>query len=526
MDGQLDTNAAATGSAALVSRPVPAQISARVAVRLLSGLIVFGYGAFMSLWRLPVPAWLGDEITYARAGEEYWHGQFTFNPEHPPLGKDLIGAAEMVFGPRLGAARLPAAGAMLACGVLLWWWLSRQVGPAAGVTAAVLWWSLPGLTTFPEASGLSGPELSLPQRLALLDPLAGALVLAALIVGWWWVRSGRLRAVALCGVLSGAAVATKLPALLPLAVPALVGTLAVLLRRAPETGNPATGGPGWWARLPEPARRAARAAGHGWTWAGATAVTFAAAYAPMGPRQAASSVLAGWRFQRAHSELGHWIVLRGAVHLQPPWWAPAWWQYVSVGAAVAALLGTAAVAAVLLRPGLGGYLTAAWVLPMLTLVPITDLALPTYGLIWRGPLVAGTATGAALAARRLHRRLPAAVAAALIATAAVPIAVLSARTAGHTLRLPRVGYAALPGLAEPGEVQILGHPVLAHRYLAPAHAVRPVIRPPTAGRPAPGTLVLDRAYTLRFGDGGLSAWARRHGYRMVRTGTLEVWLRR
>jgi len=44
-------------------------------------------------------------------------------------------------------------------------------------------------------------------------------------------------------------------------------------------------------------------------------------------------------------------------------------------------------------------------------------------------------------------------------------------------------------------------------------------------RPAPGTIVLDRGTTSRSRDFGLTAWARLHEYRLVHTGTLDVYLR-
>jgi hypothetical protein len=493
-------------------------------------LALLGFGTFMSLWRIDVPSWNGDELVYAGAGNNYWQGDYAYNPEHPPLGKLLIGLSEHLGGQTLWAARLPAGIAMLLGGLLLWGWLSRAVSPAAGWTAAALWWALPGLTSFPELLG-DGPYLDLPQRWALLGPLAAVLALAALLAGWWWMRSGRLAWALTCGLLAGAAVATKLPAVLIVAVPAVAGPLATLARCPPAWAAQFPGWPpgtaavfGWLARLP-------RAAGHAATWLAGAALAFAMAYAPMGAKQAVDSIEAGWRFQRGHGASGHSILLRGQVYAHAPWWSLAWWQYAALGTAVTAVALLATVAGLALRSGLTAYLTAAWLLPMITLVPVAHLALPHYELIWRAPLIGGAVAGASVALRRLSRLrrprggaydLP--VTAAVLLLALLPPAVLAGRTAAHTATLRPSGYGALPALAGPGEVQVVGNVTVVRRYL-PEHRVQGVRNAPRPHRQAPGTIVLDRASTSRFSDYGLVAWARLHKYRHTRTGTLEVYVR-
>lgn len=466
-----------------------------------------GAGALMSFWRLDVPSWNLDEIAYAFVGDRYWDGDFHLNREHPPVGKFLVGGSRLLFGPTLFASRLPAAVAMFAAGLLLWWWLGR-VGPRfAGPIAAALWWTLPGLNSFPETDE---PSVWM-MRLAVLDPLAAVLGLAALVAGWWWLGSGRLRAAAVCGALAGLAIATKLPAGLVVAVPAVVGCVAVLLGR-PVAGRHAVAG-----TLPR-GGRLGRAVGHGLVWLGSAGAVFVAAYLPMGER-AVGTFRTGWEFQRAHGSLGHTTLVAGEATKSPPWWSFAWWEYAAVGGAAATVLVLCTVAAVVGRPLLGGYVTAAWVLPMLLLLPVGHVALPGYLQLWRPALVAGVAVGAAAALAWAWPRLPRPVTVVAAAVAAVLVAVPAARAVEGIARLAPTDYAALPAVVPAkGKVWIIGHPASAYVYLSPDRL--------TTRRPAaPAAIAVDRAVARRSGDRGAPAWARANGYRLVRTGSLDVWVR-
>ena len=479
----------------------------RLAIVCLIGTGLLGYGLFMSFWRLDVPAWHIDELVYARAGNLYWHGQFRYNAEHPPFGKEIIGASEQIFGQTLWAARLPSALALLAGGIVLGIWLGRAATPAAGLIAAALWWSLPSLTAFPEASGSAAPPApGLPMRLALLDPLAGFIVLVALAVGWWWIRSGRPFAAAACGLTSGLAVATKLPAALIVVVPALAGCLAVL-----RGGRPVL-------------RRLLRTAGHGTLWTLAAAAAGALTYAPMGYHQAREVLLSGWRFQRQHGAVGHLVVVMHKVYHHPPWWTLGWWQYVAWGLAAVLIAVAVIFAALVLRSTLVGYLTAAALLPMAVLVPLSGLALPHYILVWRAPLIAAIAVAITVVTGwvRTHTRPLAAGAAALLVLA--PFVAVGDRTVTATLRLHPEGYAALAAFIPPGrgDIWYRGFSSIMAVYLPGRHFVSGT-RTPTPGRPQPAAIVLDRAVTQRIGDGGLAAWAKAHGYRRVQTSILDIW---
>lgn len=476
------------------------------AVRLVGAAGLLGYGAVMSSWRLGTPTWHVDERVYAVAGRAYWRGDFRSNPQHPPFGKELIGAAQAAFGPTLTAARLPAAAAALAGGLVLWLWLSRAAGPGAGPLAAVLWWSMPSTLAFPEALPADlRPEPSLPMRYALLDPLAGGLALGALAVGWWWVRSGRWSAAAGSGILLGLAVATKLPAGMVGGVAVLAGAVAAL--RRPGTGP----------------RRVLRAAGQAAVWSFAAAGGILAAYAPMGLHGAVASWTAGWRSQRTHGKAGHLVVVAGNPYSHPPWWTLGWWQYASWGAAVTVVAALAVGLGLALRPTLAGYLAAAWLLPVVLLLPLAHLALPHYPVIWRGPLLASIAVGAVAATGWLRRRTRPWVAVAALLCALAPVAQLAARTAAATLTLRPTGYATLPAVVPPGDVWLVGYPDVARPYLAGHRILSPPRRLPASARPA--AVVLDAMATVRTGDRRPAEWARVRGYRVVRSYTLEIWIR-
>ena len=203
-------------------------------------------GVALSFWRLDVPSWDTDEGLYAQVGIHYWRGDFGANPEHPPLWKEVMGASQLAFGQTLWAARFPAAVGMLLTGMLLWWWLARVGPPGAGPVAAVLWWTLPAPISYPETDVANIWGL----RYGTLDAPAGELAIAAVIAGWWWVRSGRLRAAAVCGLLSGLAIATKLPTALVVVVPAVAGCAAVLAGRGAarpgSAARPGTARSGVW----------------------------------------------------------------------------------------------------------------------------------------------------------------------------------------------------------------------------------------------------------------------------------------
>lgn len=420
------------------------------------------------------------------------------------MGKFIIGGSRMVLGHDLWASRFPAALGMLAVGLLLWWWLGR-VGPRfAGPVAAALWWTLPGLASYPETDDANVWMV----RSALLDPLAAVF---ALVAGWWWLRSGRLRAAAVCGALAGLAVATKLPASLVVVVPAVAGSVAALARPVGVVGR-------HQARRLHLGVRLGRAVGHGLVRTGSGAVVFVAGYLPMG-RGAVSTFMTGWRFQREHGSFGHATLVAGEVTGRPPWWAFGWWQYAAVGTAAAVALALCTIAAVAGRPLLGANLAAAWVSPVLLLLPVGHVALPAYMALWRPELMAAVAVGATGALGWAWVRLPRVATVAAAVTVAAVVAVPAVGAVAGVARLAPADYGALPGLVPPhGTVWLIGHPASAWAYLAPDQIVE-------RRQGMPAAVAVDRAVAVRYGDRGGPRWAQEHGYRLVRSGSLDIWLR-
>jgi 4-amino-4-deoxy-L-arabinose transferase-like glycosyltransferase len=466
-------------------------------------VLLLGCGVWMSGWRLHVPELTGDEQMYIGAGRAYISGDYTPNTEHPPLGKLLMGAAQAAFGDSLLSARLPSAVAMFGVGVLLWVWLGRAAAhPAAGPVAALVWWTVPVLSDWPET--LEHPPVTpVLARAALLDPLAGGIAMAAVCAGWWWLRSRRCRAAVVCGVLAGLAAATKLPALFVVAVPAVAGCVA------------SASGDGTWPL------RLGRLLGQTSCWVAGAAAGFAAAFAPLG--SAAGVVLREMiRFQRQHAADGHSVLVAGTPARQAPWWLLGYWQYVSWGAVLTSAAALAMAVGLVSRSSLTGYLTAAWLLPTVGIPALTGLALPHYLLLFRPELAAATAAGAAVvmrwaAGRRLALRATAAAAASVVA---LPVVVSSA--ASVTMLQP-TGYAALPALVRPDtKVWLLASPAAGY-YLLPGRILVYRPDPRLVDRVRPDVIVIDRGVALRGGDGGLPGWVRLHGYHLTRSGGLDVW---
>ncbi|WP_217711467.1 glycosyltransferase family 39 protein [Actinomadura sp. NAK00032] len=197
-----------------------------------------------------------DEPVYVGAGVVYLREHdLRYNPEHPPLGKLLIGAGAVLGGARLDpsftgtqqdvgrhllyesgndaqrvllAARLPVIALTLLFGLVVFAFARDLAGPAGGVAALALYAFSPGVI----AHG----------SLATLDvPVAGLLLTSAWLA-WRARRRPRLR-VPLAGAALGAAVATKMSAL-P-AVPVLLVLVALAVwwaRRSRGTGRPVLAG--------------------------------------------------------------------------------------------------------------------------------------------------------------------------------------------------------------------------------------------------------------------------------------------
>ncbi|MDG9710938.1 phospholipid carrier-dependent glycosyltransferase [Streptomyces sp. DH10] len=189
-----------------------------------------------------------DEPVYVGAAVEYTHEhRLRHNPEHPPLGKLVIGAGVTLADPRVdpsftgdqGAvgrhllyetgndpwrlmlwARLPVIALTLLFGLVVFAFARELAGPAGASAALALY--------------CFSPDVIAHGSLATLDvPAAGFVLTSAWLL--WRARRGPLLYVPLAGVALGAALATKMSTL-P-AVPVLMALAAVSVWHASAAGR-------------------------------------------------------------------------------------------------------------------------------------------------------------------------------------------------------------------------------------------------------------------------------------------------
>jgi hypothetical protein len=179
------------------------------------------------------PVYVGTAVVYLQ------QHSLRYNPEHPPLGKLIIGAGAAVTGPRLDPAadgsqsavgqrllyesgndpwrlmllaRLPMILLTLAFAVVAFRFAREVAGPAGGLVAVALY-------TF-------APDLIAHGSLATLDvPAAGFLLTSLWLL--WRARRRPLRHLPLAGLALGAALATKMSALPAVPVVAALVVLSV-----------------------------------------------------------------------------------------------------------------------------------------------------------------------------------------------------------------------------------------------------------------------------------------------------------
>ncbi|MFH9060718.1 phospholipid carrier-dependent glycosyltransferase [Streptomyces coeruleorubidus] len=189
-----------------------------------------------------------DEPVYVGAAVEYTHEhRLRHNPEHPPLGKLVIGAGVALADPRLdpsftgdqGAvgrhllyetgndpwrlmlwARLPVIALTLLFGLVVFAFARELAGPAGALAALALY--------------CFSPDVIAHGSLATLDvPAAGFVLTSAWLL--WRARRGPRLYVPLAGVALGAALATKMSTL-PV-VPVLMALAAVSVWRSSAAGR-------------------------------------------------------------------------------------------------------------------------------------------------------------------------------------------------------------------------------------------------------------------------------------------------
>lgn len=184
-----------------------------------------------------------DEPVYVGAAAQYVHEhRLRHNPEHPPLGKLVIGVGVALADPHLDPAfagdqgrsgrhllyesgndpwrlmllaRLPVIALTLSFGLVVFAFARELAGPLAGLAALALY--------------CFSPDVIAHGSLATLDVPAAGFVLTSAWLVWRARRRPRLYG-PLAGVALGAGLATKM-SMLP-AVPVLVALTAVSVRRS------------------------------------------------------------------------------------------------------------------------------------------------------------------------------------------------------------------------------------------------------------------------------------------------------
>ncbi|WP_237519055.1 phospholipid carrier-dependent glycosyltransferase [Streptomyces sp. SID5910] len=179
-----------------------------------------------------------DEPVYVGAGVDYLREhRLRLNPEHPPLGKLVIGVGVALAGPRVDAsfeggqsawgrhllyesgndpwrlmlwARLPVMALTLLCGLVVFAFARELAGRAGGLAALALY--------------AFSPDVVAHGSLATLDAPAAGFVLTSVWLLWRARRRPRLY-LPLAGLALGAALATR-ASTLP-AVPVLLGLAAL-----------------------------------------------------------------------------------------------------------------------------------------------------------------------------------------------------------------------------------------------------------------------------------------------------------
>ncbi|KUL70992.1 MULTISPECIES: ArnT family glycosyltransferase [unclassified Streptomyces] len=188
-----------------------------------------------------------DEPVYVGTAAEYLHAhELVHNPEHPPLGKLVIGVGVALAGPHVDArfsgdqgelgrhllyesgndpwrvmlfARLPVIVLTLAFGWVVFAFARELAGTLAGLAAL-------GLYAF-------SPDLVAHGSLATLDVPAAGFVLTSVWLAWR-ARDRPRRYVPLAGAALGAALATKMSALPAVPVLLALTALSVWSARSPS----------------------------------------------------------------------------------------------------------------------------------------------------------------------------------------------------------------------------------------------------------------------------------------------------
>jgi len=453
-------------------------------------------GVYSAFWRLDRADWKLDEDAYAQAGWMLVHDGVDPNLGHPPFAKLLFGAAQVVLGRNLLAVRTVAALGFLVAMAVLFVFGRRVAGWWTGVVAAGLFAVVPRSMV---VGGWSVAELRI-DRYALLEAVAGTLVLVGLWLGWRWIAAGGWRWAAGAGVAIGLAGASKLNALVVL-VPVLVLGVAYA-----------------WGR----ARLAAEAA----VLAGSAVVAFLLPFAVFGSR-AFDQVEQTLRFPADRAKGGHLLVLGSDVYVRSPWWAHLNYQLDADGPLLVAALLVGLGCVLLSRRRLVVVYLLAGTLSLVVSAMSSPVALPHYRAIWTAPLVLLVAIGLTEQVERLSRRDGGLAPVPVLAAGA--LAVLVAFGLASMVQLATLGDGDYRQLAD----QARADGVVPDRILIYSEAVAPyfpgaidALAPFDDGQVPAQMVVLDPSLTdavtpdvvARWRD-----WARGWGLAPHRVGRLEAW---
>jgi 4-amino-4-deoxy-L-arabinose transferase-like glycosyltransferase len=337
--------------------------------------------------------------------------------------------------------------------------------------AAGLWIALPRSVGSREV-GTPGDRL---ERFAYLEPITALWMVVAVWFGWRLHRHGRgIDAVAL-GVAIGLATASKVSGVF-VAVPIAAFLLVTAGRRvvAPLAGAAAV-----------------------------SVITFLATYAPFG-RTANEALETMYRLQRDHAEAGHAVYVRGQSTSHPPWYTELWYHYDADGPwlTLATVVLVAVAVAASGRRRAAGYLlgVVAGIYLLLSFLPVE---IRHYRFVVWPPLVVLLAAGIVALAGPIARGWR--IAGIGAATVVVIAGVLSL---GRLATLHPEDYAALHAeltarsVPDDAAVAVFG-PVHVAAHHLPGH---PVVSGADPAAGAATVVLVDRTYTVRFGEPPITGW--------------------
>ncbi|MFB2599566.1 ArnT family glycosyltransferase [Herbiconiux sp. P17] len=367
------------------------------------------WAVFQAFGNLGAANYNADEPGYVAVGWAYVHGDFSANTEHPPTAKLLMGVAQLVFGPGVISARIAVGLCVLAGGAILFAWLRPEIGWIGALCAAGAWLLLP--------HGVAN-EVRI-DRFGLLDPFMVVFAIAAFAAGWWWFRRGSWGWLCVSAVCMGLSVTSKLPSVVM--IPAIL--LLPLLERPTRPS-------------PTAARRVRTVILSALLYSAILTAVVVVVYLPAGLERSLGSMI---RFQLAHGEAGHLVVVGGVATTHPPWWANLLFSVEGMGIAATAVLAVGAVAAFLGRPGalplcLGIAVLLEWVFQFV----VSSVALPHYYYAWVWPLGALFGVGTARLLRAGTRTV-----ARVVVVASVVVALGAAASASATIATDRARDMAL-----------------------------------------------------------------------------------